>query len=257
MASPEGRVHTTGVAALWLDGTFFFTSGPRTRKSRNLAANPSCTIAVALPALDLVVEGTARRRTDGATLRGVTEAYVAQGWPARVEGDGVAAEFSAPTAGPSPWHLWHLAHDRVSSSTTTVTSSGSSNAYELLGPTIVVHRVDVEMSEGRVHQLEVIGAHGTLQQARSRQGSGRPTAASRRRPRRSTTMHLVLRGRERRCPCDAATRAITSASRGSAATTAGPRGGRGCASSSPVTQGAPARFRIGLVGGRSTAMLEC
>src|SRR4026207_228562 len=45
---PDGQPHTTGVGAWWADDRFYFTSGARTRKSRNLAANPKCAIAVAL-----------------------------------------------------------------------------------------------------------------------------------------------------------------------------------------------------------------
>ena len=54
---PDGRPHLAGIGALWVDGKFYFTSGPGTRKSRNLAANPNCALSMALPGLDLVVEG--------------------------------------------------------------------------------------------------------------------------------------------------------------------------------------------------------
>ncbi|MFI5268919.1 MAG: pyridoxamine 5'-phosphate oxidase family protein, partial [Chloroflexota bacterium] len=74
---PDGRPHLAGVGALWLDGKFYVVSGPGTRKSRNLAENPNCVIAVTLPDLDLVEEGTATRVTDGATLQRVAERYVA------------------------------------------------------------------------------------------------------------------------------------------------------------------------------------
>ena len=53
---PDGRPHAAGIGALWLDGDLYFTSGPATRKARNLAANPACTIAARLPGLDLVLE---------------------------------------------------------------------------------------------------------------------------------------------------------------------------------------------------------
>ena len=42
---PDGRPHAASVGALWLDGDLYFTSGPGTRKARNLAANPACTFA--------------------------------------------------------------------------------------------------------------------------------------------------------------------------------------------------------------------
>ena len=105
---PDGRPHTTGVGALWLDDRFYFTSGPGTRKSRNLAENPNCTISVGLPDIDLVVEGTAVRVTDDATLQRLAKRYADGGWPASVKDDALTAEFSAPSAGPPPWYLYEL-----------------------------------------------------------------------------------------------------------------------------------------------------
>src|SRR5438874_5381245 len=54
---PDGRPHSAGVGAMWADGKVFFVSGPGTRKSRNLAKNPSCVISVPLIGLDLVLRG--------------------------------------------------------------------------------------------------------------------------------------------------------------------------------------------------------
>jgi hypothetical protein len=110
---PEGRPHTTGVGAVWYDGDLFFTSGPGTRKSRNLAANPACTLAVQLTGLDLTMDGTATRVTDPDTLATVAAIYRGIGWPAEVAGDGFTAPYSAPTAGPPPWHLYRFVIDRA------------------------------------------------------------------------------------------------------------------------------------------------
>jgi len=38
---PDGRPHSAGVGAVWLDGDFYLTSGPKTRKTRNLEATRS------------------------------------------------------------------------------------------------------------------------------------------------------------------------------------------------------------------------
>jgi general stress protein 26 len=103
---PDGRPHIAAVGALWVDGKFYFTSGAGTRKSRNLAENPNCTISVSLPTLDLVVEGTASRVTDQATLQDMAERYAAQGWPASASDDAITAAYSAPSAGPAPWNLY-------------------------------------------------------------------------------------------------------------------------------------------------------
>ena len=103
---PDGRPHVAGLGALWIDGKFYFTSGQGTRKSRNLAENPSCVVSVALPNLDLVVEGRAAKVTDDATLQHVAERYAAQGWPASASDGVITAEYSAPSAGPPPWDLY-------------------------------------------------------------------------------------------------------------------------------------------------------
>jgi hypothetical protein len=105
---PDGRPHAAGVGALWFDGDLYVVSGPGTRKSRNLAANPACTISAALRGIDLVFEGEATRVTDGPTLERLAALYRAQGWPAEVEGDAFRAPYSAPSAGPPPWHLYRF-----------------------------------------------------------------------------------------------------------------------------------------------------
>jgi hypothetical protein len=108
---PDGRPHAAGIGALWLDGNLYFTSGPGTRKSRNLAANPACTISVRLDDIDLVLEGEAARVADRPTLEQVAALYREGGWPAEVEGDAFTAPFSAPSAGPPPWHLYRFTLD--------------------------------------------------------------------------------------------------------------------------------------------------
>jgi hypothetical protein len=105
---PKGAPHTAGVGALWDDGDLYFTSGPGTRKSRDLAANPACTIAVRLGDLDLVLDGEAARVTDKPTLERLAARYRARGWPAEVAGDAFTAPFSAPSAGPAPWQLYRF-----------------------------------------------------------------------------------------------------------------------------------------------------
>ena len=105
---PDGRPHSAGVGALWFDGGLYVVSGPGTRKSRNLAANPVGTVSAALRGIDLVLEGEATRVTDRPTLERLAGLYRAQGWPAEVEGDAFTAPYSAPSAGPPPWHLYRF-----------------------------------------------------------------------------------------------------------------------------------------------------
>jgi hypothetical protein len=105
---PDGRPHAAGIGALWLDGDFYFTSGPETGKARNLAANPACTISVRLEGIDAIFEGEAFRVTDQPTLAEAARRYRAGGWPAEVAGDALTAPFSAPSAGPPPWLLYRF-----------------------------------------------------------------------------------------------------------------------------------------------------
>ncbi|SDH83787.1 Pyridoxamine 5'-phosphate oxidase [Actinokineospora alba] len=105
---PDGRPHSAGVGAIWVEDALYFTSGPGTRKSRNLAANPACSVAVRLRGMDLVLEGEAHRVTDTDTLERVAAVYRTGGWPATVEDDALTAPFSAPSAGPPPWYLYRL-----------------------------------------------------------------------------------------------------------------------------------------------------
>jgi uncharacterized pyridoxamine 5'-phosphate oxidase family protein len=103
---PDGRPHVAAVGALWVDGKIYVVSGPGTRKSRNLAQNPRCVVSVSLKGLDLVIEGTATRVIDDATLKQLAERYAAQGWPATVKDRAFTHEYSAPSAGPPPWYLY-------------------------------------------------------------------------------------------------------------------------------------------------------
>ncbi|MGA8112372.1 MAG: pyridoxamine 5'-phosphate oxidase family protein [Actinocatenispora sp.] len=105
---PDGRPHSAGVGAVWTDDTLYFVSGPGTRKSRNLAANPACSVSVRLRGIDLTMEGEARRVTNASTVDRVAAFYRTGGWPATAEGDVLTAPYSAPSAGPAPWHLYRL-----------------------------------------------------------------------------------------------------------------------------------------------------
>lgn len=105
---PDGRPHAAGIGAIWHDGDMYFVSGPDTRKSRNLAANPACTISIGLDGIDLVLEGEAARVTDKETLETVAGLYRADGWPVEVAGDAFTAPYSAPSAGPPPWRLFRF-----------------------------------------------------------------------------------------------------------------------------------------------------
>ena len=61
-----------------------------TRKARNLARDPRCTLSVAAQEFDLVVDGEARVVKDPATVAIMAARWAAEGWPARVDDSGVA-----------------------------------------------------------------------------------------------------------------------------------------------------------------------
>ncbi|MHA7649478.1 pyridoxamine 5'-phosphate oxidase family protein [Mycobacterium sp. ML4] len=106
--NPDGSPHVMPVGVQPANGTWYFTSGPATRKSRNLARDSRCTISVATEPFDLVIEGVAERVTDRDELSRLAEIFAADGWPAEVDGDALTAPFSAPSAGPAPWHLYRV-----------------------------------------------------------------------------------------------------------------------------------------------------
>ena len=105
---PDGRPHVAGVGAIWDNGKIYVVSGPTTRKSRNLARNPNCAVSMSLTGIDLVIEGKAARVTDDATLQRLAKRYGEQGWPAKVKDGAFTYEYSAPSAGPPPWHLYEV-----------------------------------------------------------------------------------------------------------------------------------------------------
>ncbi|WP_026410891.1 pyridoxamine 5'-phosphate oxidase family protein [Actinomadura oligospora] len=105
---PHGRPHSAGIGAAESEGHLYFTSGPKTRKSQRLEANPACTISMRLPGVDLVLEGDAARTTDQAEIARVAAVYAAGGWPAEQDGDAITAPYSAQSAGPGPWHLFRF-----------------------------------------------------------------------------------------------------------------------------------------------------
>src|SRR5947208_68159 len=78
----DGSPHVTAVGALWLDGTFWFQTGARTRKSRNVVRDPRCSIAVSIRDADVVFEGAATKVTDPASVARVAKAWADDGWPA-------------------------------------------------------------------------------------------------------------------------------------------------------------------------------
>ena len=125
----DGSPHVTGVGALWAEGAFWFETGEQTMKGRNLAGDPRCTLSVATHEFDLVVEGVAHKVTDPTTVAQMAERWRVAGWPADVDGSGLAltAEYSAPSAGPPPWSVYRIDAHRATA--LAVTGAGGATRW--------------------------------------------------------------------------------------------------------------------------------
>ncbi len=71
----DGRPHSMPVWGVWHDGAFYFSTGPSSRKARNLAANPNCVVCPESADKALILEGVAAVVADALVLRPVLEAY--------------------------------------------------------------------------------------------------------------------------------------------------------------------------------------
>jgi hypothetical protein len=106
----DGSPHLTAVGAVWLDGTFWFQTGRGTRKGRNVARDPRCSVAVSIRDADVVFEGDAARVTDRAEIARIAKAWADSGWPVEPDesGSGITAPFNAPAQGPPPWNVYRI-----------------------------------------------------------------------------------------------------------------------------------------------------
>ena len=101
------------VGILFIDDAFYFTSGPKTRKARNIARNPDSVISIATHDFDLVVEGSATRVVDQAHLQRIADAFKKEGWEPTVVKGGLTANYSAPSAGPPPWQVYEVKPETI------------------------------------------------------------------------------------------------------------------------------------------------
>jgi len=69
--------------------------------------------------MDLTLAGEAVRVTEPAILEQVARSYRGTGWPAGAAGDGFTAPYSAPGAGPPPWHRYQFTFHTVIGLSTT------------------------------------------------------------------------------------------------------------------------------------------
>ena len=119
---PDGRPHVVPVLAVWLEGALYFVANQATRKTRNLATNAHCVVAVATDDAHLVVEGQAAKVRDAAKLQRVADAYASKyDWHVTVR-DGAFWADGAPTAGPPPFDVYEV-------TPTTVFGFGTDEAF--------------------------------------------------------------------------------------------------------------------------------
>jgi nitroimidazol reductase NimA-like FMN-containing flavoprotein (pyridoxamine 5'-phosphate oxidase superfamily) len=69
------RPHVMPVWGVWLEDSFFFSTGRKSRKGQNLAANPACTVTNDNGEEAVIVDGTAGQVKDAGLLARVAKAY--------------------------------------------------------------------------------------------------------------------------------------------------------------------------------------
>ena len=65
----EGNPHLMVVWGIWWEEAFWFSTGPRTRKARNIAANPRCVIGTEKADEAIIVEGSVSETKDRAVWK--------------------------------------------------------------------------------------------------------------------------------------------------------------------------------------------
>jgi hypothetical protein len=111
---PDGAPHAMPVFAAWSDPALFVCSKDTTRKSRNLEADGRCVVTTDTGDLHLILEGTARRVGDAATLGRASDAFKAiYDWPTSVAGGKLDADYGAPTSGGPPYDVYEITPTKV------------------------------------------------------------------------------------------------------------------------------------------------
>ncbi|NYJ04417.1 pyridoxamine 5'-phosphate oxidase family protein [Petropleomorpha daqingensis] len=88
--SPDGRPHIMPVWGIWDHGRLWFSSGLRSRKARNLAADPRCTLTTDNARDPVVLEGRAEVVTEADRIAAFVDAVNAK------YGAGLTPDFQDP-----------------------------------------------------------------------------------------------------------------------------------------------------------------
>ncbi len=76
----DGRPHLMPVWGVWIEDIFYFSTGARSQKARNLASNPNCSIGTVHEKDEesILVEGVAKSVSDKALMRNFSVVYQAK-----------------------------------------------------------------------------------------------------------------------------------------------------------------------------------
>ena len=66
---PDATPHAMPVWGIWVDNRFYFSTGGRSRKARNLQRNPACIVCTERTAEAVIVEGRAAIVSDAAVVQ--------------------------------------------------------------------------------------------------------------------------------------------------------------------------------------------
>ena len=84
---PDGPPHAMIVWGVWEGGRFYFSTGRKSRKARNLASNPSCVVCTEKAAEAVIVEGTAHEVREQGAIDRVAPAYYRKYKPWKLDPD--------------------------------------------------------------------------------------------------------------------------------------------------------------------------
>jgi PPOX class probable F420-dependent enzyme len=70
---PDGRPHAMPVWGVWAEEGLWFSTAPRSRKARNLTADPRCVVTTEDANEPVVIEGEAERVEDAGAVSGLAE----------------------------------------------------------------------------------------------------------------------------------------------------------------------------------------
>jgi nitroimidazol reductase NimA-like FMN-containing flavoprotein (pyridoxamine 5'-phosphate oxidase superfamily) len=84
---PNRRPHAMPVWGIWVEDVFYFSTGRKSRKARNLARNPYCVVCNEQADEAVIVEGVAREVTNGARLLRLSAPYLAKYKPWKLDPD--------------------------------------------------------------------------------------------------------------------------------------------------------------------------